>query len=98
MDIQRNASKPSAKGPTEYFTGSVHIDTPFQAREPARVDGAIVRFEPGVRTAWHTYPLGQILIVTSGLGWAMIVLDISIVITGLPDIREDFGFSAAGLS
>ena len=69
MNIQRNASKPSRKGPTDYFTGSVRIDTPFQAAQPARVGGAIVTFEPGARTAWHTHPLGQTLIVTAGLGW-----------------------------
>ena len=69
MDIQRNGSKPSSKGPPEYFTGSVRIDTPFQALAPGRTGGAIVTFEPGARTAWHTHPLGQTLIVTSGLGW-----------------------------
>lgn len=69
MNIQRNASKPSSKGPAEYFTGSVRIDTPFQALTPGRVGGAVVTFEPGARTAWHTHPLGQTLIVTSGLGW-----------------------------
>ncbi|MDB5367595.1 MAG: cupin [Rhodospirillales bacterium] len=69
MNIQRNASVPSRKGPAEYFTGSVRIDTPFQAPDPARAGGAIVTFEPGARTAWHTHPLGQTLIVTSGLGW-----------------------------
>lgn len=70
MEIQRNASKPSAKGPADYFTGSVRIDSPFQAPDPARVSGAIVTFEPGARTAWHTHPLGQTLIVISGSGWA----------------------------
>jgi quercetin dioxygenase-like cupin family protein len=70
MDIQRNASKPSRKGSADYFTGSVRIETPFQGRDPARVGGAIVTFEPGARTAWHTHPLGQTLIVLSGLGWA----------------------------
>jgi quercetin dioxygenase-like cupin family protein len=70
MDIQRNASKPARKGSADYFTGSVRIETPFQGREPARVGGAIVTFEPGARTAWHTHPLGQTLIVLSGLGWA----------------------------
>jgi quercetin dioxygenase-like cupin family protein len=69
MDIQRNGSKPSSKGPGEYFTGSVRIDTPFQASAPGRAGGAVVTFEPGARTAWHTHPLGQTLIVTSGLGW-----------------------------
>ncbi|MBZ8135169.1 cupin domain-containing protein [Afifella sp. IM 167] len=70
MEITRNAAKPSAKGPEEYFSGSVRLDTPFRAPEPARVGGAIVTFEPGARTAWHTHPLGQTLIVTAGLGWA----------------------------
>jgi quercetin dioxygenase-like cupin family protein len=70
MDIIRNGTRPSAKGPADYFTGSVRIDTPFQGADPARVGGAIVTFEPGARTAWHTHPLGQTLIVLSGLGWA----------------------------
>jgi quercetin dioxygenase-like cupin family protein len=69
MQIQRNGSTPSAKGPAQYFTGSVRIDSPFNAPEPARTSGAIVTFEPGARTAWHTHPLGQTLIVTSGVGW-----------------------------
>ena len=70
MDIKRNGSEPSGNGPTEYFTGTVRIDSRFQASDPARVGGAIVTFEPGARTAWHTHPLGQTLIVTSGVGWA----------------------------
>jgi quercetin dioxygenase-like cupin family protein len=70
MEIKRNASQPSAKGPADWFTGTVRIDQPFQASDPARVAGAIVTFEPGARTAWHTHPLGQTLIVTSGRGWA----------------------------
>jgi quercetin dioxygenase-like cupin family protein len=69
MDIQRNGSKPSNKGPAEFFTGYVRIDAPFQASAPGRAGGATVTFEPGARTAWHTHPLGQTLIVTSGLGW-----------------------------
>lgn len=69
MEITRGGSQPSTKGPTEYFTGSVRIDAPFRGRDPARVGGAFVTFEPGVRTAWHTHPLGQTLIVTSGCGW-----------------------------
>jgi len=69
MEIKRNGSQPSAKGPSEWFTGTVRIDTPFDAPLPARVHGAIVTFEPGARTAWHTHPLGQTLIVTSGCGW-----------------------------
>ena len=69
MTITRSNSQPSRKGPADYFTGSVHIDSPFQGTEPARVGGAFVTFEPGARTAWHTHPLGQTLIVTSGRGW-----------------------------
>ena len=69
MEVKRIGSQPSARGPEEYFTGSVRIDTPFQGSAPARVGGAIVTFEPGARTAWHTHPLGQTLIVTSGCGW-----------------------------
>jgi quercetin dioxygenase-like cupin family protein len=70
MDIKRSGSRPSTKGPAEYFTGTVRIDPLVQAPEPARVRGASVTFEPGARTAWHTHPLGQTLIVTSGRGWA----------------------------
>jgi quercetin dioxygenase-like cupin family protein len=70
MHIKRSGSQASAKGPFEYFTGTVRIDAPFAGEEPARIGGAIVTFEPGARTAWHTHPLGQTLIVTSGLGWA----------------------------
>jgi quercetin dioxygenase-like cupin family protein len=68
MEIKRSGSQPSRKGPVEYFTGTVRIDPLFEAPEPARVRGAHVTFEPGARTAWHTHPLGQTLIVTSGLG------------------------------
>nr|WP_236031549.1 hypothetical protein [Ktedonospora formicarum] len=68
MDITRNGSHPSGKGPTEYFTGAVRIDSPFEAPDPARVGGARVTFEPGARTAWHSHPLGQTLIVIDGLG------------------------------
>jgi quercetin dioxygenase-like cupin family protein len=69
MEIKRNGTQPSAKGPEEYFTGTVRIDPLFEAPEPARVRGASVTFEPGARSAWHTHPLGQTLIVISGLGW-----------------------------
>ena len=69
MEVKKNGTQPSQKGPEEYFTGSVRIDTPFQASAPARAGGAIVTFEPGARTAWHTHPLGQTLIITAGLGW-----------------------------
>ena len=70
MDIKRNGSNPSTPGPADYFTGTVRLETPFKAEAPGRVGGAIVTFEPGARTAWHTHPLGQTVIVTSGLGWA----------------------------
>jgi quercetin dioxygenase-like cupin family protein len=69
MHITRNGTQPSTRGPAEIFTGNVRIDTPFQAQAPGRASGAIVTFEPGARTAWHSHPLGQILIVTSGCGW-----------------------------
>ena len=68
MEIKRNGSQPSGKGPADYFTGVVRIDSPFQGTAPAKVGGAIVTFEPGARTAWHTHPLGQTLIVTAGCG------------------------------
>ena len=70
MEITRNGSRPSAKGPADWFTGAVRIDALFQSKLPARAVGASVTFEPGARTAWHTHPLGQTLVVTSGLGWA----------------------------
>jgi quercetin dioxygenase-like cupin family protein len=70
MEIKHSGSSPSTKGPAAYFTGAVRVDPLFQAPEPARVQGASVTFDPGARTAWHTRPLGQTLIVTSGLGWA----------------------------
>jgi quercetin dioxygenase-like cupin family protein len=68
MDIKRSGTRPSGKGPDEYFTGQVRVDPLFEAPDPARVRGAHVTFEPGARTAWHTHPLGQTLIVTSGHG------------------------------
>jgi quercetin dioxygenase-like cupin family protein len=70
MEIRRSGAQPSTKGSGEYFTGTVRIDPLFSPAEPARVAGALVTFEPGARTAWHTHPLGQTLIVTAGLGWA----------------------------
>ena len=70
MEIKRRESQSSTKGATDWFTGTVRIEPLFEAPEPARVRGASVTFEPGARTAWHTHPLGQTLIVTSGLGWA----------------------------
>jgi 4-carboxymuconolactone decarboxylase len=69
MDVKRNGSQPSGKGPDEYFTGNVRLDPLFEAPDPARARGASVTFEPGARSAWHTHPLGQTLIVTSGCGW-----------------------------
>jgi quercetin dioxygenase-like cupin family protein len=68
MDIRRSGSRPSGKGPAEYFTGTVRIDPMFEAADPARVVGVSVTFEPGARTAWHTHPLGQTLVVMSGNG------------------------------
>jgi len=70
MEITRAGSRPSAKGPTDWFTGMVRIDPLIQTAAPARVGGAAVTFEPGARTAWHTHPLGQTLIVTGGCGRA----------------------------
>jgi quercetin dioxygenase-like cupin family protein len=70
MEIKRAGSQPSDKGPAEWFTGSVRIDRLIQPNEPSKVAGASVTFEPGARTAWHTHPLGQTLIVVSGCGWA----------------------------
>ena len=69
MEIKRSGAEPSRKGPAEWFTGTVRIDPLFQAREPARVGGAMVTFEPGARTAWYTHPLGQTLLIVSGVGW-----------------------------
>jgi len=70
MEIKRNGSQASVKGPSDWFTGTVRIDPLFQAPDPALVQIAAVTFEPGARTAWHTHPLGQTLIVRTGLGWA----------------------------
>jgi quercetin dioxygenase-like cupin family protein len=70
MEIKRSGTQPSGKGSADYFTGIVRIDPVFEAPEPARVRGASVTFEPGARTAWHTHPLGQTLIVIAGVGWA----------------------------
>jgi quercetin dioxygenase-like cupin family protein len=69
MLIQRTGSQPSTPGPADWFTGDVRIDPLFRAPEPARVQCASVTFQPGARTAWHTHPLGQTLLITSGLGW-----------------------------
>ena len=69
MQIHRSGSRPSQKGPSEYFTGNIRVDPIIQAPDQSRVTCACVAFEPGARSAWHTHPLGQTLIVTSGLGW-----------------------------
>ena len=69
MEIIRAGSRPSGKGPSDWFSGTVRIDPLFNAFDTARVQGAAVTFEPGARTAWHTHPLGQTLIVTAGCGW-----------------------------
>jgi quercetin dioxygenase-like cupin family protein len=69
MEIKRAGSQPSTKAPADYFTGTVRIDPLFAAHEPGRVSVGSGTFEPGARTAWHTHPLGQTLIIVSGLGW-----------------------------
>ena len=69
MELKRSGSQPSSKGPDDWFTGNVRIDPLFPAADPSRVSAALVTFEPGARTAWHTHPLGQRLIVTAGCGW-----------------------------
>lgn len=69
MELKRSGSQPSGKGPAENFTGSVRVDPLFAAVAPGRAAGALVTFEPGARSAWHTHPLGQTLIVTAGCGW-----------------------------
>lgn len=70
MKITANGTQASAAGNAEWFTGTVRLDQPFAAETPAQLSGALVTFEPGARTAWHTHPLGQTLFVTAGLGWA----------------------------
>jgi quercetin dioxygenase-like cupin family protein len=70
LRIARAGSQPSGRGPAEYFTGSVRVDPLFPATAPSRMSGGLVTFEPGARSAWHTHPVGQVLIVTAGLGWA----------------------------
>jgi quercetin dioxygenase-like cupin family protein len=69
LRITRAGSQPSGRGPAEYFTGSVRVDPLFPATAPSRMSGGLVTFEPGARSAWHTHPVGQVLIVTAGLGW-----------------------------
>lgn len=70
MEIKRNGTHPTDRGSDAYFSGTVRVERLFQPDQPARVAGASVTFEPGARTAWHTHPLGQTLIVTAGCGWA----------------------------
>ena len=69
MRIDRAGSNASKPGPADWFTGTVRIDAPFQGEEPSQISGATVTFEPGARTAWHTHPLGQTILITAGLGW-----------------------------
>ena len=69
MKIERNGSRPSTKGAQDYFSGSVRVEPVFQVGDPMRLNAGSVTFEPGARTAWHTHPLGQTLIITAGLGW-----------------------------
>ena len=72
MEITRKAERETVKGPDEYFTGDAYITANFTRPDPSRVTGAIVRFEPGARTAWHSHPLGQTLVVTEGIGWTQV--------------------------
>lgn len=69
MQINRAGSKASKPGPPDWFTGTVRLDSPFAGEEPSRISGATVTFEPGARTAWHTHPLGQTILILFGLGW-----------------------------
>ena len=101
IQIARAGSTPSAAGPADYFTGTVRIDAPFQRAAPARVGGATVTFEPGARTAWHTHPLGQTLIVTAGVGsvqeWGKPVQEIrpGDVVVCPPGVKHWHGASAS---
>jgi len=72
MQIRTAKEQPSNRGPAEYFTGSVRLDHAFSAPDPARTAAALVTFEPGARTAWHTHPLGQLLLITAGIGWVQV--------------------------
>ncbi len=72
MNITRNGTQPSVKASADYFTGAVRLDMPFKGTAPARIGGATVTFEPGARTAWHTHPLGQTLIIVAGSGWVQV--------------------------
>jgi quercetin dioxygenase-like cupin family protein len=97
VQIQRNGSQPSGRGPAEFFTGAVRVDPMFQMQAPARTRGGLVTFEPGARSAWHTHPLGQILVVTSGLGlvqqWGKAVQEIrpGDVVWIPPDVKHWHG-------
>ena len=101
MEIKRNGTQPSVTGPTEWFTGTVRIDPLFEAQEPSRTGGAYVTFEPGARTAWHTHPLGQTLVVTAGCGrvqrWDGPIEEIQpgdvlvLYTDGVPDAQNDSG-------
>jgi len=100
IQIIAAGSTPSAAGPADYFTGTVRIDAPFKGTEPARISGATVTFEAGARTAWHTHPLGQTLIVTAGIGhvqqWGERVQDIrpGDIVWIAPGVKHWHGASA----
>ena len=95
MEIHRAGSRPSGKGPEDWFTGTVRIDPVIQTGAPARVASATVTFEPGARTAWHTHPLGQTLIVTAGCGRVqregIVIHVIADMITDLTDMLREVG-------
>lgn len=101
LEVRRNASRPSAAGEPANFTGRVRIDNPFEGRAPSRVSGSTVTFEPGARTAWHSHPLGQILIVTQGCGLvqaeggAVTVIRPGDVVWTPPGVRHWHGASPA---
>jgi hypothetical protein len=100
MEIQRIGSKASIKGPAEYFTDTVRVDPLFQANAPSLTSGGSVTFEPGSRTAWHTHPLGQVLIVTAGRGWVQRdgspIEEIHPGAKRLKSLNYPFGFSRTG--
>jgi quercetin dioxygenase-like cupin family protein len=99
MKLSRAGSQPSTKGSADYFTGTVRVDPLIAAAEPSRVSSALVTFEPGARTAWHTHPLGQSVIVTAGVGWAQVeggpIEEIrpGDVVTFAPNVRHWHGAS-----
>jgi quercetin dioxygenase-like cupin family protein len=102
VEIKRSGSQPSGKGPADWFTGTVRIDPLFSPPDPARVGGASVTFEPGARTAWHTHPLGQTLIVTAGCGWVqreggpveeIRPGDVGLVFTGRETLARSHGYN-----